>query len=43
MIVNPSSSYSYSIGSGGAGGSAGTSGYSGGAGADGIIMVEEFY
>lgn len=43
IISFPSSTYSYSIGSGGGGGSAGTSGYIGGTGADGIIIVEEFY
>jgi hypothetical protein len=42
-IINPSSSYSYSVGTGGAGGSAGTSGYAGGAGGSGVVIVEEYY
>lgn len=43
IINSPSSSYSYSIGSGGAGGTAGTSGYAGGAGGSGYIEVTEYY
>ena len=43
IIVNPSTSYSYSVGVGGSGGGAGTSGSTGGAGGSGIIIVEEFY
>ncbi len=43
VIPNPSSSYSYAIGTGGTGGVAGTNGTAGGNGADGIIIVEEFY
>jgi hypothetical protein len=43
-IINaPSSSYSYSVGSGGSGGSAGSSGAAGGAGSGGVIFVEEYY
>jgi hypothetical protein len=43
IIVSPSLTYSYSIGSGGTGGAAGTSGYAGGAGGSGVIIVEEYY
>ena len=42
-IHNPSSTYTYTIGSGGTGGGAGTGGAAGGAGAAGIIIVEEYY
>jgi hypothetical protein len=43
MITSPSSTYTYTVGSGGAGGTAGTNGGTGGAGGSGIIIVEEFY
>ncbi|MCB0421151.1 MAG: hypothetical protein KDD61_09145 [Bdellovibrionales bacterium] len=43
IINNPSSSYSYVVGTGGTGGTAGTGGAAGGAGAAGIIIVEEYY
>jgi hypothetical protein len=43
IISSPSSTYSYSVGSGGSGGSAGTSGYVGGNGGSGVIEVEEYY
>lgn len=42
-ILNPSSSYSYSVGSAGTAGTAGTSGFNGGNGAAGIIVVTEYY
>lgn len=40
-IINPASTYSFTIGAGGAGGAAGT--FAGGNGADGIIVLTEFY
>lgn len=43
LILNPSSTYSYVIGSGGGGGGGGTSGFAGGSGGDGIIIVTEYY
>jgi hypothetical protein len=43
IIPNPSSTYSYSIGTGGTAGAAGTNGAAGGAGGDGVIIVEEYY
>lgn len=43
LILNPSSSYSYTVGTGGSGGTAGTNGVTGGAGGSGVIIVEEFY
>lgn len=43
IIAAPSSTYSYTIGTGGAGGSAGTSGFAGTAGSTGYIEVIEFY
>jgi hypothetical protein len=43
IISNPSTSYTYSVGSGGSGGTAGTSGFVGGAGALGTIIIEEWY
>lgn len=43
LIVSPSATYSYVVGTGGAGGNAGTSGGPGGAGAAGIIIVDEYY
>lgn len=43
IIVSPSATYSYAVGSGGAGGGAGTSGAKGGNGGSGIIIVEEHY
>ena len=42
-IANPSSTYSYAVGSGGSAGAAGTNGRAAGAGAAGIIIVEEYY
>jgi hypothetical protein len=42
IIVSPSATYSYVVGTGGAGGVAGTDGFAGGAGAAGIIVVEEY-
>ncbi|MFN6037882.1 MAG: hypothetical protein ACK452_05395 [Bacteroidota bacterium] len=41
MILNPSGSYLYSVGTGGTGGIGNQ--FSGGAGASGIIIIEEFY
>lgn len=43
IIPNPSTSYSYAIGTGGSGGSAGTGGTAGGAGGSGYIEVTEYY
>jgi hypothetical protein len=43
VISNPSSSYSYTIGTGGSGGTAGTNGAAGGAGGSGVIIIEEVY
>ena len=43
VIVNPASSYSYTVGAGGAAGAAGTSGNAGGAGGNGVIIVTEYY
>lgn len=43
IIVGPSSSYAYSIGTAGTAGSAGASGYAGSAGGSGQIIVEEYY
>jgi len=43
IITNPSSSYSYTVGTGGTGGTASTSGYAGGNGGSGYIVVEEYY
>jgi hypothetical protein len=43
VILNPGSSYSYSIGAKGDGGGAGTSGSAGGDGAAGYIEVTEYY
>jgi hypothetical protein len=43
IISNPSSTYSYSIGTGGTAGAAGTNGAAGGAGGSGVIIVEEYY
>lgn len=43
LIINPLSTYSYSIGSGGTGGTAGTNGAAGGSGGSGVIIVEEYY
>jgi hypothetical protein len=43
QINNPSSPYSYAIGSGGTAGTAGTNGNAGAAGKAGIIIVDEFY
>lgn len=43
IINSPSSTYSYSIGSGGSGGGAGGSGFAGGAGGSGYIEVTEYY
>jgi len=43
LITQPSSSYSYAVGSGGSGGSAGTDGGAGSTGTSGIIIIEEFY
>lgn len=42
IIVNPASSYPYTLAAGGTGGTAGTGGYAGGAGAVGEIIVDEF-
>lgn len=43
IIQNPSSSYSFQVGTGGLAGGAGTGGANGGGGAGGIIVVEEYY
>lgn len=43
IIPNPSSTYSYAVGTGGGGGSAGGSGFTGGDGAAGYIEVTEYY
>jgi hypothetical protein len=43
IILSPSATYSYAVGSGGAGGTAGTSGFAGGAGGSGYIEITEFY
>ena len=43
IITSPSSSYSYSVGTGGSAGGAGTSGQAGGAGGSGLIVVYEYY
>lgn len=43
IILAPSATYSYSVGTGGTGGTAGSGGTSGGNGAAGIIIVEEYY
>lgn len=43
VIDNPSSSYSYAVGSGGAAGNTGTNGFAGAAGGSGFILVEERY
>lgn len=43
IILSPSSTYSYAIGSGGNGQTGGSSGFNGGAGAAGQIIVEEYY
>lgn len=43
IITSPSSTYTYTVGTGGAGGAAGTSGGNGGNGAAGLIIVEEYY
>lgn len=43
LIVGPSATYSYSIGTGGTAGTAGTNGYAGSAGGSGVIIVEEYY
>jgi len=43
IILSPSTTYSYAVGSGGAGGTAGTSGYAGGAGGSGYIEITEYY
>jgi hypothetical protein len=42
-IPTPSSTYSYTIGSGGAGGTAGTNGFAGAAGGSGIIYVTTYF
>ena len=42
-ISNPSTTYSYAVGTGGTGGSGGDGTSNGGAGANGTIVVEEFY
>lgn len=43
IVNNPSTSYSYSVGSGGTGGTAGTSGFAGGNGGSGVIIITEYY
>lgn len=43
MVTNPSSSYTYTIGTSGSAGTAGTNGAAGGAGGTGIIIVTEYY
>ncbi len=43
LILSPSATYSYAVGSGGAGGAAGTSGFAGGAGGNGYIEITEYY
>lgn len=43
LILNPSATYSYSVGAGGTGQAAGTSGNAGGAGGSGYIEVTEYY
>jgi len=43
IIINPSTSYSYSIGSAGSAGSAGSGGFAGGAGGSGYIEVYEYF
>lgn len=43
IVINPASSYSWTVGGGGGGGSAGTGGGAGGAGAAGQIIIEEYY
>lgn len=43
LIVGPSATYSYAVGTGGAGGAAGSSGFAGAAGGSGIITVDEWY
>ena len=43
IIPNPSSTYSYAVGSGGASGGAGTGGFAGGTGGSGYIEITEYY
>ena len=43
IISNPSSIYTYTIGSGGGGGTAGSSGFVGGAGGSGVVIVREYF
>lgn len=43
ILINPSSTYTYTVGAAGSAGAAGTSAAAGSAGAAGIIMVTEFY
>lgn len=43
LITSPSTTYTYTVGSGGAGGTAGTSGFVGGAGAGGLIIVTAYF
>jgi hypothetical protein len=43
LIMNPSATYSYSVGAGGTGQAAGTSGSAGSNGGSGVIIVEEYY
>lgn len=43
ILANPTTSYSYSVGTGGTGGTAGSSGNAAGNGSDGIIIIEEYY
>jgi len=43
MIINPSATYSYAVGTGGTAGAAGTNGNAGGAGGSGYIVVEQYF
>lgn len=43
IIMNPVSTYTYTVGGGGSGSTAGTNGFSGSVGAAGQIIVEEYY
>lgn len=42
-IINPASSYTYTIGTAGVGGAAGTNGFKGGDGGSGVIKITEYY
>lgn len=43
LILNPSVSYSYSVGGAGTAGGGGTGGLNGGTGGSGVIIIEEYY